>query len=78
MHDPTSSPAAPAAPAVPPAQPITPHVEPHTKASVSDSEAATIQGWIKDDLAKGKITPEQAQTAFDQLNATPEQRAPDT
>jgi len=57
---------------------VTPHVEPHTKASVSDSEAATIQGWIKDDLAKGKMTQAQADAAFTELNAPIEQRGPDT
>ena len=52
----------------PSAPTVTPQVEPHTKASVSNAEAVTIQGWIKDDLAKGKITPEQAAKTFDDMN----------
>jgi len=71
MTDPTT-PTAPAAPTV------TPHVEPHTKASVSESEAAQMMGWLKQDLAQGRISPEQAAKAFDQLQATEEQRGPDT
>jgi len=47
------------------------------KTSLSMSEAATMAGWIKADVASGKMTPEQAQKAFDQLNVSPEQRAPD-
>jgi hypothetical protein len=35
-------------------------------------------GWAKDDLAKGKITQEQAVKMFEELGATPEQRASDT
>jgi hypothetical protein len=70
--------AAPTAPAVPPASIVTPLVEPHTKASVSTAEAAIIQGWIKDDLAKGKLTPEQAAKAFDDMNTPLDQRGPDT
>ena len=46
--------------------------------ALTPSESATMAGWIKDDLAKGKLTPEQAANSFDQLKATPEQRAPDT
>jgi hypothetical protein len=34
--------------------------------------------WEKDNLAKGKITPEEATKRFEPLGATPEQRAPDT
>jgi len=67
----------PTAPAGPPAPTIT-TVEPHTHASVSESEAAQMMGWLKQDLAQGRISPEQAQKAFDQLQATEEQRAPDT
>jgi hypothetical protein len=76
MNEPTEAAPAPtlAAPSVTPAPSITPLVEPHTKASVSNAEAATIQGWIKDDLAKGKITPEQATKAFDDLGTPADQR----
>jgi hypothetical protein len=74
MHD-SNIPPPPTAPAVPP---VAPQVEPHTKADVSDSEAATMAGWLKQDFAQGRISHEQAQKAFDQLKATPEQRAPDT
>jgi hypothetical protein len=34
-------------------------------------------GWAKEDLAKGKLTPEQANKLFEELGATPEQRAGD-
>jgi hypothetical protein len=50
-----------------------PTVESHTKASLSDAEAATMAGWIKADLASGKMAQAQADRAFDQLNASPEQ-----
>jgi hypothetical protein len=36
-----------------------------------------MMGWLKQDLAQGRISPEQAQKAFDQLQATEEQRGPD-
>jgi hypothetical protein len=55
-----------------------PTVEPHPKASVSASEAAQMIEWHKAELTAGKITQEQANKIFDQLGATPEQRAPDT
>ena len=76
MNDPIT-PLVPAAPTLT-APPVTPHVEPHTKAGVSDSEAATIQGWIKDDLAKGKMTQAQADAVFNELNVPLDQRGPDT
>ena len=41
-------------------------------------EAVTMAGWIKEDLASGKITQEQASKAWDQLGTSLEQRAPDT
>lgn len=46
--------------------------------SLNATEAATMAMWVRDDAAKGKVTPEQAATSFDQLNAPPELRAPDT
>jgi hypothetical protein len=51
MIDPNST--TPTAPLTP-APTVTSHVEPHTKASPSDNEAATMAGWIKADLATGK------------------------
>jgi hypothetical protein len=70
MNEPTT----PTAPAVT-APTSTP--EPHPKASVSTSEAEQMMEWLKQDQAQGRISPEQAQKAFDQLNASPEQRLPD-
>jgi hypothetical protein len=61
---------APPAPAVPP--------EPHTKASLSDAEAATMAEWTRKDLAGGKITQTQADAIFNELNVPLEQHAPDT
>jgi hypothetical protein len=58
----------PTAPALP--------VEPYP--SVSPRYAGQWIEWEKDNLAKGKITPEEATRRFDALGATPEQRAPDT
>ena len=55
-----------------------PTVEPHTKNGLSTSEAATITGWIKADLASGKMTQAQADQAFAELNTPMEQRGPDT
>ena len=75
--------AVPAAPAPAPPAPTTPTapaipVEPYSPAGLSPSHAAQIIEWEKDNLAKGKITPEEAARRFDALGATPEQRAPDT
>jgi hypothetical protein len=44
---------------------------------VSDAEAATMAGWIKADLAAGKMTQAQADRAFAELNTPLEQRGPD-
>lgn len=78
----TPIPAAPgsAAPAAPltPAPTVTPTVEPHTKASISDAEAAQIARDIREDVAKGKITQTVADARFAELNTPVEQRAPDT
>jgi hypothetical protein len=68
----TPTPTAPTA-----ASTFTPPVEPHTKSGISASEAATIEGWIKYDLAKGKMTPEQAAKAFDDIGTPLESRGPD-
>ena len=67
---PATSPAAPPAPAIP--------LEPYPPANLSESHTAQ---WIeieKDNLANGKITPEEATRRLDALGATAEQRAPDT
>jgi len=45
---------------------------------ISDTQAETVTTWITNDLEIGRITPEQARKAFDELNTPPEQRAPDT
>lgn len=74
MQDPTTPPAAsiptPAAP--PTIAPGPPQME------ITASQAETVASWIRDDLAKGKMTPEQAAKAFEELNTPMEQRAPDT
>jgi hypothetical protein len=68
---PTSSPtAAPTAPATP--------VEPYAPVRLSPSHTAQWIAWEKDNLAQGKITPEEAARRFEALGATPEQLAPDT
>ena len=61
------------APAPSPAPPVAPTVT----GEITPAQAATMAEWTKEDLAKGKITAEQAEKAFDQLQATPEQRAGD-
>lgn len=48
------------------------------QSAVSPRQAETIASWIKEDLAAGKLTPEQADKAFADLNTPLEQRAPDT
>jgi hypothetical protein len=45
---------------------------------ISTNEANTVALWVKDDLAKGKLTPEEAAKAFEQLGTPAEQRGPDT
>lgn len=45
---------------------------------LTPSEAEIFAGWIKEDVAKGKVTPEQAATSFNQLSTPAEQRVPDT
>jgi hypothetical protein len=67
-----------------PAAPITttptvaPQVSLHTWDTFTPTDAAKMIAWEKENLAKGKITPEEAAKRFDALGATPEQRAPDT
>ena len=56
------------APAVTPAGPT---------AELTEAQAAKMSEWIKQDLAAGKLTPEQADKAFNELGRTPKQRLPD-
>ena len=72
MNDPTPPQATPTAPT------LTAPVEPHTKATISDAEAATMADWARKDLAAGKINSEQAEKIFSELNTPLEQRSPDT
>ena len=74
---------APATPAPAPATPATPTapaipLEPYPPANLSESHAAQWIAIEKDNLAQGKISPEEAERRFTALGATPEQRAPDT
>lgn len=48
------------------------------QSELSQSQADTMAGWVKDDLAKGRLTPEQAEKAFNDLRTPPEQRRQDT
>jgi hypothetical protein len=45
---------------------------------LTPSEAEIVAGWIKEDVAKGKVTQGQAEKSFNQLNVPAEERAPDT
>ena len=74
MIDPNSS--TPPAPLTP-APTVTPQPH-HPKASISANEAETMAGWIKADLASGKMTQAQADAAFAELNTPMDQRAPDS
>src|SRR5712692_906138 len=70
-----TSPPVPTVPApTAPAPTVTPQVEPHTKASVSEREAAAMAEWAREDVAKGKLTPEQAAKIFDDLGTPIDQR----
>jgi hypothetical protein len=62
---------APTAPTTPPVAPV---VEPHSKAGVSDTEAAKIAAWTREDLAAGKISQSQADKIFSELNVPAEDR----
>ena len=57
-----------------PASPATPS---SPTAELTEEQAAKMSEWVKQDLAAGKLTPEQADKAFNELGRTPEQRAPD-
>jgi hypothetical protein len=65
----TPAPAAPTAPA-PPAAPL---VEHHSDSGLSP-EAVTMAGWIREDLAKGRMTQADADKAFDELGTPLDQR----
>lgn len=64
----------PTAPAVPPTGAPAP---PEFPAQVTTREAATVAQWIKEDLAAGKLSPDAAAKAFDELQTPMEQREPD-
>lgn len=72
-----ASPATP--PAAPTAQPAAPLVEHHSDSGLSP-EAVKMAGWIREDLAKGKMTQADADKAFDDLGVPADQRVttPDT
>jgi hypothetical protein len=47
---------------------VTPVVEPTGQSGVSASEAATLAKWTREDLAAGKISGDQAEKIFSELN----------
>ncbi len=47
-------------------------------ATISGQEAEKMAGWIKEDVASGKMTPESAKGVFDQLGTPEADRQPDT
>lgn len=53
----------------------TPQVALHTWGTLTPTEAAKMIEWERDNLAKGKITPEEAAKRFDALGATPDTRS---
>lgn len=65
--------AVPAAPAATPAPPAPSEFS----LPISTSEAASVAQWIKADLAAGKVTPEEAAKAFDEVGLPMDQRGPD-
>ena len=69
---------APATPAPAPATPAPPTAPAGPYSPVSPRYAAEWLAFEKENLANGRITPEEATRRFDALGATPEQRAPDT
>lgn len=68
---PTTAPATAPAPSAPPASPA-PSGEPPP---VLSPEAVTMASWVKEDLAAGKISAEQAANIFDDLGVPLDQRA---
>jgi hypothetical protein len=67
---PAAPPATPASPAIPPAAPLVDH---HSDSGLSP-EAVKMAGWIREDLAKGKMTQADADKAFDELGTPLDQR----
>jgi hypothetical protein len=68
---------APTPPQAPQSAPTAPGAQ-GPQAEITEAEAAKMIDWHKAELASGKITQEQANKIFDQLNASPEQRLPDS
>ncbi len=77
-HPATPATATPSPPTIPTNAPTAAQTVARSHAGLSETEAALMIEWEKENLAKGKITPEEAAKRFDNLGATPEQRAPDT
>jgi hypothetical protein len=73
-----STPAAPSTPAPTAPPPSTAPSTMEPQAEISPAQAATMAEWAKQDLANGKITAEQAEKIFTDLNTPLEQRAPDS
>jgi hypothetical protein len=69
----TPAPAAPTAPAIPPVPPGTPFVEPHSHNGLSPSQAAQMIDWTRQDIASGKLSSEQAEKIFDDLDVPVDQ-----
>ena len=65
-HTPAAHTAAPTAPAVP--------VEPHSHAGLSETDHAAMVGWAWQDVASGKLSPEDATKLFDDLGMPADQR----
>lgn len=63
-----------------PASPSTPSVTvaPSQQAALTPEQSQQMAGWIKADQASGKMTPEQASKAFEELGVPLDQRGPDT
>lgn len=73
MSEPTPTPTAPAPAAATPlaSSPQGPQAE------LSEAEATKMSEWVKQDVAAGRLTPEQATKMFNELGRSPEQREPD-
>ena len=62
-----------------PASPSTPPtVNLGTPAELTSDQAAIMADWVRKDVAGGKMTPEQASKAFEELGIPLDQRGPDT
>jgi hypothetical protein len=60
-----------------PAPTVTPEPQPHPKAGLSSAEALQMAEWTKADRLAGKISADQAEKIFTELNVPVEQRGPD-